>query len=286
MKFAHIKAHEAQFPVAVQCRTLGVSRQGYYDWRDREPSARRVRRDTLAARARVVFDEHRGRYGSPRVHAELVRAGESVCVNTVADLMRERELRARRKPRYVPRTTDSRHDNPISPDRLERDFKADAPDRKWCCDITYIPTGEGWLYVAAVMDLCSRRIVGWAMAEHMRAELCGDALKMAVEHRSPPAGLVHHSDRGVQYAAGEYRGLLEAHELLASMSSKGDCYDNAAMESFWATLKTELVHHERYETRAEARASIFEYVEVYYNRKRLHSALGYKSPASFEADLN
>jgi transposase InsO family protein len=168
---------------------------------------------------------------------------------------------------------------------LDRRFAADAPDRKWAADITYVHTGEGWLYVAAVIDLCTRRIVGWSMADHMRTGLVADALRMAVARRHPAAGLLHHSDRGVQYASDDYQHLLKLHEMEVSMSGKGDCWDNAVMESFWATLKGELVHHANYATRAQARAAIFEYVEVFYNRNRLHSALGYLSPEAFEASL-
>jgi transposase InsO family protein len=174
----------------------------------------------------------------------------------------------------------------VAKNLLDRDFTASSPDQRWVCDITYIPTDEGWLYLAGVMDLHSRRIVGWSMAEHMEAELCVRALNMAVTRRRPPAGLLHHSDRGVQYTSESYQEILKVHGLICSMSGKGDCYDNAAKESFWATLKTELIYQEHFATREQARTAIFEYIEVYYNRKRLHSALGYKSPAAFEDALN
>jgi putative transposase len=285
VKFAWIDAHR-EFPVGATCRVLGVSTSGYYASRHRPPSERRRRRAQLAAAVRAVHAEHRGVYGSPRVHRALLAQGEAVCENTVAKVMRDEHIAARRKPRFVPRTTDSRHDHPPAPNVLGRDFAAERPDRKWAADITYVPTGEGWLYLAAVIDLCSRRVVGWSMADHVRAELVGDALGMALAARSPSPGLLHHSDRGVQYACEDYQRLLEAHGIACSMSRRGDCYDNAVVESFWATLKTELVHHERYATRGQARASIFEYVEVFYNRKRLHSSLGYRSPEAFEASLN
>ena len=210
----------------------------------------------------------------------------SCCVNTVAKRMKRLGVASVVHRKFRVTTTDSKHDRPVFENRLGRDFAAEAPDRKWAADITYVPTGEGWLYLAGVIDLHSRKLVGWSMANHMRAERVADALAMALARRSPGAGLPHHGDRGVQYAGDDYQGLLAEHGITCSMSNKGDCYDNAAMESFWATLKTERVHHERYATREQARASVFEYIEVFYNRKRLHSALGYLSPEQFEAGLN
>jgi transposase InsO family protein len=220
------------------------------------------------------------------VHRALLAAGEKVSENTVARVMRGRGIRARSKKKFVPRTTDSAHARPVAPNALGRAFDTELPDRKWAADITYVPTDEGWLYVAAVIDLCSRKVVGWSMAEHMRTDLVADALRMAVARRRPGRGLLHHSDRGVQYASDDYQHLLAESGIECSMSGKGDCYDNAVIESFWGTLKTELVNHERYETRDRARASIFEYVEVFYNRHRLHSSLGYQSPEQFERSLN
>lgn len=212
--------------------------------------------------------------------------GESVCENTVAKVMRERDIRAKSKKKFVPRTTDSAHALPVAPNRLGRQFHAPRPNQKWAVDITYIRTEEGWLYLAGVIDLCSRRIVGHAMAEHMREGLVAEALAMALIHRQPAPGLLHHSDRGVQYASEDYRHLLQQHGIEVSMSGKGDCWDNAVMESFWATLKNECVYQERYATREQARQSIFEYIEVFYNRQRLHSSIGYQSPEAFEASLN
>ena len=286
MKFAFIKEHVAAYPVEVACDALGVSRSGYYAWLDRPESARAKRREELAAAIARVHGENRGVYGSPRVHQALLAEGESACVNTVADIMQEQEIRAKTKRKFVPRTTDSRHEQPVVGNVLDRQFDAERPNEKWVVDITYIPTGEGWLYLAGVMDLCSRKIVGWSMADHMEATLVSDALRMAIAGRSPGEGLLHHSDRGSQYASDDYMHLLQTHGVEVSMSGVGQCWDNAAMESFWATLKTELVHHERYATRDQARASIFEYMEVFYNRKRLHSSLGYVSPEQFEAGLN
>jgi transposase InsO family protein len=286
VKFAWIKDHRRAFPVEAMCRVLGVSKAGFYASLVRPPSGRRKRREELAGKVRAVHEENRGVYGSPRVHRALAARGEKVCENTVAKVMKAQGISAKAKRKFVPRTTDGDHTFAAAPNVLGRDFAADVPDRKWAADITYVPTDEGWLYLAAVIDLCSRRIVGWSMAGHMRAELCTEALGMALAHRSPGVGLLHHSDRGVQYACEDYRHLLRSNGIVCSMSGKGDCYDNAVMESFWATLKTELVHHEHYATHEQARASIFEYVEVFYNRKRLHSALGYQSPETFEAGLN
>jgi transposase InsO family protein len=287
VKFAFIQEHLAgSYPLDVACEVLEVSRSGYYAWRDRPESERAKRRAELAAKVKAVHEANRRVYGSPRVHAALAAQGERACENTVAKVMREQRIRAKTKRTYVPRTTDSRHGKPVADNVLDRQFRADLPDRKWAADITYVPTAEGWLYLAGVIDLCSRRIVGWSMADHMRTELVADALRMALARRSPDAGLLHHSDRGVQYASDEYQHLLAEHGIACSMSGKGDCYDNAVMESFWSTLKAELVNDQRYETREQAKASIFEYVEVFYNRLRLHSSLGYLSPEQFERSLN
>ncbi len=287
MKFPFIKEHlSGQFPLDACCEVLEVSRSGYYAWRDRPASARDQRREELTRKVKQAHRENRGVYGSPRVARVLRAGGETACENTVAKVMREAGIRAKAKRKFVPRTTDSSHERPVAENVLGRDFAAGLPDRKWAADITYVPTGGGWLYLAAVIDLCSRKVVGWSMAEHMRTDLVSDALKMALARRRPGEGLLHHSDRGSQYASDGYRHLLQSHGIDCSMSGKGDCWDNAAMESFFATLKTELVNHEDYATREEARASIFEYIEVFYNRKRLHSSLGYLSPEQFEAGLN
>ena len=287
MKFRFIEEHlSPQFPVDVCCEVLEVSRAGYYARRERPASARAKRRQELTRKVKAVHEQNRGVYGSPRVFQVLKARGESVCENTVAKVMNEQGIRAKGKKKFVPRTTDSRHQRPVADNVLDRQFRTPMPDRTWAVDITYVPTDEGWLYLAGVIDLCSRRIVGWSMAEHMRTELVSDALSMALARRSPGEGLLHHSDRGVQYASEDYQHLLQSHGIACSMSGKGDCWDNAVMESFWATLKTELVNHERYETREQARASIFGYIEVFYNRQRLHSSLGYLSPEQFEAGLN
>jgi transposase InsO family protein len=277
------------FEVSMMCEVLQVSRSGFYAWAGRArraPSQRRTRRQELVGQIRDVHEQSGRTYGSPRVFQELAARKVGVCVNTVARLMKEAGIRSIMHRRFVPQTTDSNHGLPVAPNRLGQRFAADRPDQKWCCDITYVPTAEGFLYVAAVMDLCSRRIVGWCMADHLRTELCVEALAMALRARRPGTGLLHHSDRGVQYASSDYRQLTESHGIEVSMSRVGNCYDNAAMESFWGTFKTELVHHQEYQTREQAKQSIFRYIECWYNRKRRHSAIGYMSPEQFEASLN
>jgi len=285
VKFAFIHEHLAEYPLSPVCQALGVSRNGYYDWQGRPVSRRQQRHAQLTALVQTAFTEGRASYGSPRVHKRLQTQGQKVSVHTVAQIMKTQGLRAKTKRKFIPRTTDSAHDQPLAPNVLDRHFQVDRPNCKWAGDITYIPTDEGWLYLAGIIDLCSRRLVGWAMADHLRTELARDALDMALEQRRPGAGLLHHSDRGVQYASDDYQARLAGRQITASMSGRGDCWDNAVMESFWATLKTELVHHEHYRTREQARASIFEYIEVFYNRQRLHSAIGYVSPEAFEAGL-
>jgi putative transposase len=287
VKFAFIKERLRSFPVDVSCDVLEVSRSGYYAWAAR-PSGGvgQNRRAELLIKVRATHAANRQVYGSPRVCAALRAAGERVSEHTVAKVMREHGIRAKTKKTYVPRTTDSAHHQPVAANVLDRQFTAELPNQKWAVDITYVPTDQGWLYLAGVIDLCSRRIVGWSMAHHMRVDLVSDALSMALGRRAPGRGLLHHSDRGVQYASEDYRHLLHTHGIESSMSNKGDCWDNAVMESFWGTLKTELVNHERYATHEQARASIFEYIEVFYNRQRLHSSLGYLSPEAFEASLN
>jgi putative transposase len=268
------------------CDILEVSKSGYYAWQRRPASTLRQRRQELVEQIHQAHRRSRGIYGSPRVTAELQAAGVSVCRNTVARYMREEGVASKIRRRFRVRTTDSRHDHPIAQNLLDRSFTAAGPDHKWCLDITYVPTNQGWLYLAAVIDLFSRKIVGWAMADHLRTELCLEALSMALQQRRPGPGLLHHSDRGVQYACEAYRAFLDRHQIRPSMSRRGNCYDNAVMESFFGTLKTELVYQEQYATRAQARLSIFEYIEVFYNRQRRHSAIGYQSPEAFEAGLN
>lgn len=283
MKFAFVNEHRRRWPVQVICRVLRVSRSGFYRWRGRKPSARQIRQQQLLEKIRIAHRENQELYGSPRVHRALLIDGQIVSRNTVAKLMRAAKIRAKTRRKFVPRTTDSRHRQPVAQNLLERDFTAEAPDRKWVADITYVPTDQGWLYLAAVLDCFSRKIIGWAMDDAMPTDLVADALKMALQQRQPEGDLIHHSDRGVQYASEDYQQLLARHGITVSMSGRGNCYDNAVMESFWATLKTELVYQKDYATHEQARQSIFEYIEVFYNRKRLHSSLGYVSPESFEA---
>jgi transposase InsO family protein len=286
VKFAFIKDSLGAFPVTACCVVLEVSRSGYHAWLKRPQSEQALRREELAVRIQQVHEENRQVYGSPRIHQVLMAEGHSVCENTVAKVMKEQEIRAKTKKKFIPRTTNSSHHHPVADNILDRQFEAQLPNQKWAVDITYIHTGEGWMYLAGVIDLYSRKIVGWSMAEDMKVDLVSDALTMAIVHRRPQEGLLHHSDRGVQYTCEDYQHLLKINGMACSMSGKGDCWDNACIESFWGTLKTELVNHERYTTREEARRSIFEYIEVFYNRKRLHSSLGYKSPEAFEASLN
>jgi len=282
-----MKEHRDRFAVEVMSRVLETSVSGYYAWLKRPASRRWRRRAELAAKVREAYQKSRRTYGAPRVYRELLAEGEKVCRNTVARIMRDQRIRSVVARRFVPCTTDSNHDHPILENRLNRDFVAESPNRKWCCDITYIQTDQGTLYLAAVIDLFSRKIVGWSMNERMPVELIADALTMALRQRRPAAGLLHHSDRGVQYACGVYQEMLNEHGIVCSMSQVGNCYDNAVMESFWGTLKTECVYpHGRYATFEQARQSIFEYIEVFYNRTRRHSSLGYVSPEAFEAALN
>lgn len=276
-----MQAHDTEFPVKVMCRVLEVSRSGYYAWRKRPASSRTQRRTRLAVAIRVAHAQSRHLYGSPRIHADLVARGERCCVNTVARVMRQEGLRGKRRRKFR-LTTDSSHGLPVAENLLGRDFTAAVPNQKWVADITYIPTGEGWLYLATELDLHSRRLVGWAMSDRMTTQLVIDALHMAIERRQPPAGLIHHSDRGGQYASHAFGRVLAAHRMRASMSRKADVYDNAVMESCFGTLKKELIHDARFATRAEARQAIFEYIEVYYNRQRRHSTLGYRSPVEYE----
>jgi putative transposase len=282
MRFRFIEDRRADYPVTIMCDVLGVSPAGYYAWRARPESRRAADNRQLVDDIKRVHRDACERYGSPRIHAELRAQDRGVSRGRIERLMRRHGIRAiMARPRRM-RTTDSRHDFPIAPNLIERNFTADALNRIWLADITYVETYQGWLYLATVMDLYSRKIVGWAMADHLRADLPLAALAMAIAAQRPGAGLIHHSDRGVQYASAEYRKMMQLAGLRASMSRKADCYDNAPMESFFHTLKTELVHHQRYATREQARLDIFAYIEGFYNRTRRHSAIGYISPIEME----
>jgi transposase InsO family protein len=286
-RFAFAAAERDNHAVARLCRAVGASVSGFYAWLRAIPTVQDRPKAEAGLRGHIgrIFAAHRRAYGSPRVHAELRREGRRHSRRRVARLMREMGLSARRGRRRPPRTTDSRHGHPVAPNLLGRRFAAERPDAVWLADLSYLPTDEGWLYLAAIEDLATREIVGWSMADHLRSGLCVDALVMALQRRRPEPGLMHHSDRGVQYAAEPYRRVLERHGIEQSMSRRGNCLDNAPMESFFASLKKEHVHHVRFRTRAEARAAVFEYVEVFYNRQRLHSALGYRTPAEARADM-
>lgn len=264
------------------CEVLRVTTSGYYAYRSRQQSARAIEDAELAEKIEEIFHSHRGRYGSPRIARDLRDDGYRVSEHRVARLMRELGLSARPSSTKYVVTTDSRHDEPIAPNVLEQDFSADEPNRVWAGDIIYIPTDEGWLYLAVFLDLYSRAVVGWSMGSSLAGELTRDALLMALTGRRPEGNLIVHSDRGVQYAAGDFRAMLKDWSITPSMSRKGNCYDNAVSESFFATLKKELVHREHYRTRDEARTSIFQYVEIYYNRQRRHSTIDYQTPARYE----
>jgi putative transposase len=289
VRFRFIQAHRQAYAVAVMCELLEVSRSGYYAWAHRQGATagvRQKRRAELVEKIHAAYEQSRGTYGSPRVYQELKAQGHSVCENTVARLMKAHQIRSIVWRRFRVRTTDSAHDHPIAPNRLERCFHWELPNQAWCADITYISTAEGWLYLATVLDLCSRKIVGWSMADHLKTTLCTDALSMALARRKPSEGLLHHSDRGVQYASGDYQLALADSGIQCSMSGRGDCWDNAVMESFFKTLKAEMVYHCQFATRKEAMGRIFEYIEVFYNRQRRHSSLGYQSPEAYEVALN
>lgn len=270
------------FPLEKMCRTLEVSRSGYYAWKKRPKSRRRIDNEALLIEIRRVFMDNDSDYGSPRIWNELNNVqGIGCSENRVARLMREVGLVAVQKRKFKA-TTNSKHNWPVAPNLLERHFSVDEPNKIWVTDITYIWTWEGWLYLSFVLDLYSRGVVGLAMSNRITDELTQSALKQALGRRNPQSGLIHHSDRGSQYASGNYQALLKQHGITPSMSRKGDCWDNAVAESFLHTLKVEKVNRYRFKTRDEAKSKIFEYIEMYYNRRRTHSSLGYLSPFDYE----
>jgi putative transposase len=285
MKYRFIREHQQEYSVKTMCRVLEVSQSGYYAWHQRPASARQVADERLSAHIRQVHTATHQVYGSRRIRAELADQGQSCGRKRVVRLMRKLGLRGRRRYHRT-NTTDSQHTDPVAPNLLNREFSAPAPNTKWVTDITGVWTAEGWLYVAIVLDLFSRLVVGWAMAAHRDAHLVEQALHMALARRHPEAGLLHHSDRGSQYTSGSYQAVLAQFGVQVSMSGKGDCYDNAAMESFFSSLKGEWTDWHTYQTRQEAQLSIFEYIEVFYNRQRRHSTLGYLSPATYEQQDN
>jgi putative transposase len=279
-----VKTLAVEFPLAEVCALLGVSRSGYYAWLHRKPSDRQRANEQLLPLIMEVHTSARKTYGSPRVTQALKKQNHRCGRNRIARLMRRNGLRGLQKRAFRPRTTESDHPLPIAPNHLKERGAPCEPNQVWVSDITYIATAQGWLYLAAVMDLCSRKIVGWATADHLKTSLVQDALKRALNNRRPLAGLLLHSDRGCQYASDDYRQLLQSHRLLPSMSAAGNCYDNAAMESFFSTLKTELIHRQQWLTHAEVNLALFDYLEIFYNRQRLHSALDYQSPVAFEKE--
>lgn len=284
MKYAFIRdALASDFSIRMSCRVLRVSPSGYYRFLSAPIAPRKAKRLEVETAILRVHAESRQIYGAPKIVHELPRLGVSAHRNTVSQIMRERGIRAKYAKKWRPTTTQSSHAHTASPDLVCRDFSANGPNQKWLCDITYIPTDEGFLYLAGVMDAWSRSVVGWSMSDSLHARVALDALAMAVRRRRPPRGLVHHSDRGVQYACSECREMLASLGMEQSMSRAGDCYDNAMMESLWSILKKELVHGSRFKTRDEARGAIFEWIETWYQRKRIHGSLGYVSPEAFEA---
>ena len=281
MRFQFIDDHRDEFPVSHMCKVLDVSRSGYYAWRERPPSKREMENKKLYKKIEAEYHRSHGTYGSPRIYQALRNQGVVCSENRVARLMRLRGLQARQTKTYKTTTRRNKAD-PVAPNVLKRDFEAERPNEIWLADITYIPTNEGWLYLAATMDLYSRRIVGWAMSDRITSDLTMDALKMAIHQREIDLDLLHHSDQGSQYTNGDYQQLLGDWGIHVSMNGVGTWYDNAPMESFFGTLKSEWVHHCTYHTRREARTDLFYYIEAFYNRRRLHSALGYVSPAIYE----
>ena len=281
MRFALIDAEKAEFPMRTMCRVLDVSESGFFSWKGR-PASQRQRDDMIyLAHIRIAFELSNRTYGSPRMHRDLVDEGLSIGRRRTARLMRENGLAARQKRRFK-RTTDSTHAWPVAPNLLDQDFAAEAPDQKWSADISYILTAEGWLYLAVLIDLFSRRVVGWAVSDRLKKDLALRALRMALVTRHPPSGLIHHSDRGSQYCSIDYQAVLRKHGLLISMSGKGNCYDNAVVETFFKTIKSELIWPVSWQTRSQAENAVARYIDGFYNPIRRHSTLGYQSPVHFE----
>jgi putative transposase len=281
VRYAFVAAHKREWPIGVMCGVLRVSRSGYYAWVDRPESDRDRDNRRLLVLIKSAHEKSHKTYGSPRIHHMLVKDGERCGEGRVAKLMSANGISAQERRKFMA-TTESKHDHRVAENVLDRRFEVSEPNKVWGSDITYVCTGEGCLYLAGVLDLCSKSLVGWSMDERMESRLVIDALEMAYRRRCPDLGLLHHSDRGSQYASAAYREKLNDYGMQISMSRKGDCWDNAVVESFFATLKRELIHRRKFRTREEARRAIFDYIEVFYNRERLHSSLGYMSPAEYE----
>jgi transposase InsO family protein len=284
VKFAFIDEEKVHWPVGALCDVLCVSRSGYYAWKDRPPSARALSDAQLVVDIKAAYAVGRGGYGSPRVQRELRKRNKRVGQKRVERLMRREGIRARRRKKFRV-TTDSKHTHPIAPNVLNRDFTVELPNTAWVTDVTYVWTHQGWLYLAAILDLCSRRVVGWAAGANNDRQLALQALQRATTDRKPRDGMLHHSDRGSTYASGDYRNALDDLGVVASMSRKGDCWDNAVAESFFATIKGEMIDHEDFQTRAEAIAAMADYIDGFYNVQRMHSSIGYMSPIEFELTL-
>ena len=284
MRFAAIDSMREDYPVSVLCGVLEVSSSGYHEWRGRPASARQLANERLVSEIRVLHAESFGSYGSPRIHAAFKRQGRPIGRERIRRLMQGNSIVGRHRKRRC-RTTDSNHLLPIAPNLLQQHFACEAPDTVWLADISYLPTDEGFLYFAGMKDLCTKKIVGWSMSKTINAQLVVDALTMAIARQRPSAGLIVHSDRGSQYASADFRGKLAEHDFRQSMSRRGNCYDNAPMESFFSSMKGEYLEHQRFATHAAARAAVFTYVETFYNRIRLHSSIGYRPPNEFEAML-
>ena len=281
MKYAFIERNQETFTVTRMCKMMGVSQSAYYDWLKRPESARSLEDKRLGEKVKESHEKSRETYGARRISQDLVEDGELISRTRVGRLMKLQGLESKSKRKFKA-TTNSKHGRPVAPNLLEREFMVEQPDTVYAGDITYIPTAEGWLYLAVMIDLYSRAVVGWAMSKRITAELANDALMMAIWKRKPPKGLMVHSDRGSQYASDLYQKTIKEQDYICSMSRKGNCWDNAPSESFFHTLKTELTHHRRYQTRQEAKQEIFEYIEVFYNRQRRHSTIGYQTPLGYE----
>lgn len=284
MKYVFIKKHDQKYPIETMCRVLYASRSGYYQWRKGGTPQRQVRQRELLIKIKEIHEGSRRNYGSPRILRELRKAGIVVNHKTIEELMKRNGIQAKRRKKFKA-TTNSKHNLPIADNLLNRNFKANKPNEVWVGDITYIATEEGWLYLAAWIDLCTRKVVGWSMSSRMTADLVVDAFRMAIFRQKRQIPNIVHSDRGSQYASGDFRKELKKYGCKQSMSRKGDCWDNAVSESFFGTLKNELVHHEKYRAREEARLSIFDYIEMFYNKRRIHSYLNYVSPEEFEKSM-
>jgi len=284
MKFRFIFDHRGTFKVGRMCKLLKVSRSGYHAWVNRPESRRSRENRSLEAKIRVLHSASHGIYGAPRIHQDLIDDGIPCGKNRVARIMRKADIRSRTKKKFKA-TTNSKHNFPVAPNRLNQKFKVDAPDITWVGDITYVHTNEGWLYLAVLLDLFNREVVGWSTSSRLTRQLAIDALQMALGRRNPGNDLMHHSDQGSQYASTDYQKILKDHGVTCSMSRKGNCYDNAVAESFFGSLKSEWVNHNRYATRSEAAQSIFYYIEIFYNRKRRHSSIDYVTPQEYEIFL-